>query len=71
VHRTSDFDLHPIPQPALGEEDHDGFLALRDQAAEDQEQTVEMLRASWEHGDHDPLIFALIRARRAKEEAEE
>jgi len=63
--------LHPIPRPEPGQEDHDGFLAMRDQAAEDQEHAVAQLQAGWEHGDQDPLVFALIRARRAKEEAEQ
>lgn len=63
--------LHPIPRPEPGEEDHDGFLALRDQAAEDQERAAEELRISWEHGDQDPLTGALAGARQAKERAEQ
>ncbi|EEP74650.1 hypothetical protein MCAG_04977 [Micromonospora sp. ATCC 39149] len=63
--------LYPIPRPEPGEEDFDGFLAARDQAAEDQQHAVENLRAAWEEGDQDPLIGALATARRAKEEAEQ
>jgi hypothetical protein len=63
--------LHPIPRPEPGQEDHDGFLAMRDEAAENQGRTAELLQNGWAHGDQDPLIFALIRARRAKEAAEE
>jgi glutathione S-transferase len=63
--------LHPIPRPEPGEEDHDGFLAMRDDAAQDQERTAEQLRISWEEGEQDPLIGALAAARRAKEEADE
>jgi hypothetical protein len=71
-------ELRPVGVPAgflLGEDppqkDHDGFLAMRDQAAEDQERTAEQMRLSWEEGDQDPLIGALVAARRAKEEAEQ
>nr|WP_317794656.1 hypothetical protein [Actinoplanes sichuanensis] len=63
--------MHPIPRPEPDEEEHDGFLEMRDQAARDQEQTTEMLRLSWEEGQVDPLISALGDARRAKEQAEE
>ncbi|MEU0157014.1 hypothetical protein [Micromonospora fulviviridis] len=63
--------LYPIPQPEPGEEHDDGFLAARDQAAEDQEHTAENLRAAWDGADQDPLIGALASARYAKEEAEQ
>jgi hypothetical protein len=63
--------LYPIPQPDPGEEHDDGFLAARDEAAEDQERAAENLRAAWDGGDQDPLIGALAGARRAKEEAEQ
>lgn len=63
--------LHPIPQPGPGEEDNDGFLAMRDEAAEDRQRAEAQLQAGWEHGDLDPLLSAIARARRAKEEAEE
>jgi glutathione S-transferase len=63
--------LYPIPRPEPGEEDHDGFLAMRDEAAAEQQRTAESLRISWEEGDQDPLIGALVHARQAKEEAEQ
>ena len=63
--------LHPIPRSEPGQEDHDGFLAWRDEAAEEQERAAEQLRLSWEECEQDPLIGALAQARRAKEEAEE
>ncbi|WP_027645443.1 hypothetical protein [Salinispora pacifica] len=63
--------LCPIPQPERGEEHDDGFLAARDQAAEEQENIVWNLRMAWENDDHDPLIDALAGARRAKEQAEQ
>ena len=63
--------LHPIPRFEPGEEEHEGFLAMRDQIAADQERAAEQLRVSWEEGDQDPLIFALADARRTKELAEE
>jgi hypothetical protein len=63
--------MHPIPRPEPDEEEHDGFLEMRDQAARDQEETAEQLRVSWEEGEQDPLIYALADARRAKEQAEE
>jgi len=62
--------LHPVPRPEPGEEDHEGFLAMRDEVAEEQTRTAQMLQDGWVHGDQDPLIFALIRARRAREQAE-
>jgi glutathione S-transferase len=62
--------LHSIPQPAPGEEDDDGFLAMRDEAAGEQERAAQQLQDGWVHGDQDPLISALIEARRAKEQAE-
>jgi hypothetical protein len=63
--------LHPIPRPKPGQEDDEGFLAMRDDAAAEQERTVEQLQLGWEHGDQDPLIGALVDARRAKEQAEQ
>jgi glutathione S-transferase len=64
--------LHPIPRPSEpGEEDHDGFLAMRDEAVEDQARAAESLRLSWEEGEQDPLIGMLHAARRAKAEAEQ
>ena len=63
--------LHPLPRPQDGKDDHDGFQEMRAQAAEDQERTAEKLRLVWEEGDQDPLIYALVSARRAKEQAEQ
>jgi hypothetical protein len=63
--------LHPIPQPQPGDEHDEGFRAMYDQAAQDQERAVEQLRLSWDHDDQDPLILALNRARQAKEQAEQ
>jgi glutathione S-transferase len=63
--------LHPVPQPEPGDEDDDGFRAMYDEAVEDRERALDMLRLSWEHDDQDPLISALYGARRAKEQAEE
>jgi AraC-like DNA-binding protein len=63
--------MHPIPRPEPGEEEHDGFLDMRAQAAQDQQETAEQLRLSWEEGQQDPLISALADARGAKEQAEE
>ena len=61
--------LHPIPQPEPGD---DGWRDLVSQElAEERHETIESLRASWEHNDQDPLISALIGARIAKEQAEE
>jgi len=61
----------PLPQPHPGEEEHDGFLEMRDEAARGQQETAEQLRVSWEEGQQDPLIYALADARRVKEQAEE
>lgn len=63
--------MHPIPRPEPDEEEHEGLLEMRDQTAQDQEHTTEMLRLSWDEGQVDPLISALGDARRAKEQAEE
>ncbi|MFY1686183.1 hypothetical protein ACN265_32185 [Micromonospora sp. WMMD730] len=64
--------LHPLPQPTeAAEEDRDGFLEWRRQAAEEQRDAAESLRLSWEEGDQDPLLGALSFARRTKEEAEQ
>ncbi|MFD4208267.1 hypothetical protein ACFWRG_20005 [Micromonospora tulbaghiae] len=64
--------LHPVPQQSdPDQEDHDGFLAWREEVAHDQERTAESLRLAWDEGEQDPLIGALAAARRAKEEAEQ
>jgi hypothetical protein len=63
--------LHPIPRPEPGEEEHDGFLEMRDQAGRERMETTEELRLLWEEGERDPLISALNGARRAKEHAEQ
>jgi hypothetical protein len=63
--------LHPMPRPKPGEEDHDGYLAAHDEASDEQRNTAQRLQDGWVHADQDPLIFALTRARRAKEEAEQ
>lgn len=62
--------LYPIPRPEPGEEDHDGFLDMREAAVQGQQEIAEQLQVSWEEGDQDPLIGALAAACRAKEAAE-
>jgi ElaB/YqjD/DUF883 family membrane-anchored ribosome-binding protein len=64
--------LHPLPElPDSDDEAYDGLFDQYEQVADDQQQTAEHLRVSWEEGQQDPLIYALAAARRAKEEADE
>jgi hypothetical protein len=63
--------LHPLPRPAPGELDHDGFIDMRERAAADRDETAEQLRLSWEEGAVDPLLAALAQAYREKQAAEQ
>lgn len=63
------YPIPPLPDPEA--EDHDALFDQRELAGEDQERAAKQLRLSWEHGDQDPLIYALADARRSKELAEQ
>jgi hypothetical protein len=63
--------LHPLPRPEPGENDHDGFIDMREQAAAERVETAAQLRLSWEEGEVDPLLAALGQARREKDAAEQ